>query len=371
MPYLDDFYTEPSLPPVLDPNRGIGQPWRDITTHPIYGTPLSKPAGGVRRPTRELGPEAAYVLDIMTQLQPGQAGLERQAQRSQAELLAELYRSILGPLAREEIGAGRAADVGAFEQFAPRIAGAGGTAAMDSELASQILADLRAGAELSGGERQRLQQSVRGAQTARGVGYGRNDAAAEGLAEYLAGSQLRSQRLGRAMDFSAVRNRASTDLFGMLTGRPPAGASFASELFGETQPRLPTTDPFGNKYAENLFGDALGQYWADLFSRRQKNAAENAATMQMAGAIASGALQGGGSAIGKCWVAREVFGADDPRWFLFRDWLVHLAPGWFRALYLRYGERFAAWLHGKPRLKTVIRWWMRGRIRRLMKRTEK
>jgi hypothetical protein len=42
-----------------------------------------------------------------------------------------------------------------------------------------------------------------------------------------------------------------------------------------------------------------------------------------------------------CWVARAVYGADNPRWVLFRAWLLEDAPRWLRALYLRYGAAFA------------------------------
>jgi flagellar hook-associated protein 2 len=67
-----------------------------------------------------------------------------------------------------------------------------------------------------------------------------------------------------------------------------------------------------------------------------------------------------------CWVARAVYGARNPRWLLFRHWLLHRAPGWFRALYLRHGERFAGWLADKPRLRAVIRRWMDVRIANLV-----
>jgi flagellar hook-associated protein 2 len=63
-----------------------------------------------------------------------------------------------------------------------------------------------------------------------------------------------------------------------------------------------------------------------------------------------------------CWVARAVYGAENPLWIVFRHWLLHRAPSWFRALYLRHGERFALWLGDKPWLRSVIRRWMDGRI---------
>jgi len=63
-----------------------------------------------------------------------------------------------------------------------------------------------------------------------------------------------------------------------------------------------------------------------------------------------------------CWVARAVYGAHNPRWLVFRFWLLQRAPAWFRWLYLRYGARVAAWLGDKPRVKAVVRRWMEARI---------
>ena len=58
---------------------------------------------------------------------------------------------------------------------------------------------------------------------------------------------------------------------------------------------------------------------------------------------------------GFCWVAREVYGAENPRWLLFRAWLTTQAPGWLQQAYLAHGEEFAAWIHDKPVLKAGIR----------------
>jgi hypothetical protein len=43
----------------------------------------------------------------------------------------------------------------------------------------------------------------------------------------------------------------------------------------------------------------------------------------------------------RCWVARAAYGEDNPRWVLFRAWLMDDAPAWLRAFYLRYGPVFA------------------------------
>lgn len=82
---------------------------------------------------------------------------------------------------------------------------------------------------------------------------------------------------------------------------------------------------------------------------------------ESADAIADAALSYGGAMA--CWVARECLGADNPQWLQFREWLFRKGPRWFLKLYLRFGERFAAFIHDKPRIKTMIRRWMEARLK--------
>lgn len=91
------------------------------------------------------------------------------------------------------------------------------------------------------------------------------------------------------------------------------------------------------------------------------NAAVYGAQAAAQGAKAAGIYQGIGSFLG-CWVAREVYGETNPRWMMFREWLVTKSPSWFKKLYFKYGEGFAAWLKNKPRIKNLIRKWMDSRI---------
>ncbi len=67
-----------------------------------------------------------------------------------------------------------------------------------------------------------------------------------------------------------------------------------------------------------------------------------------------------------CWVARAVYGSGNPRWLVFRVWLLSKSPAWFRWLYLRHGQRFASWLDDKPRLRYLIRRWMDKRVVRML-----
>lgn len=66
-----------------------------------------------------------------------------------------------------------------------------------------------------------------------------------------------------------------------------------------------------------------------------------------------------------CWVAREVFGIDNPKWVLFRTWLLTKAPESFLNWYLSNGEAFAAWLKSQPVVKQELREWMEVKITEL------
>jgi hypothetical protein len=65
-----------------------------------------------------------------------------------------------------------------------------------------------------------------------------------------------------------------------------------------------------------------------------------------------------------CWVAREVYGAENPRWLMFRHWVITDAPKWFLRLYIRHGEKFAGWISDKPSLKNAIRAFMDRKIQK-------
>ena len=101
------------------------------------------------------------------------------------------------------------------------------------------------------------------------------------------------------------------------------------------------------------FGLGYQQKWkdfADVNSQASKSAGEYV-----------NAVKGIAGMMG-CWVAREVFGNDNPMWLLFRAWLTEDAPIWLLRGYLKYGQRVAKWLHNHPMLKSIVRKWMTSRI---------
>jgi len=70
------------------------------------------------------------------------------------------------------------------------------------------------------------------------------------------------------------------------------------------------------------------------------------------------AIGGSKGALALCWVAREVYGAENPRWLEFRNWLLTQAPIKLLQLYLLKGARFAKKISNKPRIKQAVRLWM-------------
>lgn len=63
-----------------------------------------------------------------------------------------------------------------------------------------------------------------------------------------------------------------------------------------------------------------------------------------------------------CWVAREVYGAENPRWLEFREWIINEAPSHIYNAYLEHGPGLAEYISDKPELKSKIRNFMDSKI---------
>ena len=102
----------------------------------------------------------------------------------------------------------------------------------------------------------------------------------------------------------------------------------------------------------------------DIKNRAQADQAQAANRSNITAGFINAAGSVAGSAIVACWVAREVFGIQNPMWLLFRDWMLHTSPSWFRNTYIKYGSRFARFISNKPRIKSLIRKWMTKIVRK-------
>ena len=122
-----------------------------------------------------------------------------------------------------------------------------------------------------------------------------------------------------------------------------------------------------NPESQTGMGSIYGAYNSQMqlaAAQAQANAASSAGSMGMLGSL-GGAAIGGAAKIAPlflCWVAREVYGEQNPTWMIFREWLIEDAPRWFHDLYCKYGERFAKFISNKPKLKRLVKAWMDSRI---------
>lgn len=79
-------------------------------------------------------------------------------------------------------------------------------------------------------------------------------------------------------------------------------------------------------------------------------------------AMAGVSAAAGSGMFGGCWIAREVFGNDNPKWIAFWAWKEFVGPVWFRSWYAQNGELFARWIADKPAVKSRIKHWMLSKI---------
>lgn len=61
---------------------------------------------------------------------------------------------------------------------------------------------------------------------------------------------------------------------------------------------------------------------------------------------------------GLCWVAREVYGEDNIKWLVFRDWIIRKSPRLVYNTYKKYGPKFAQFIKDKNTIKNVLRYFM-------------
>ena len=173
-----------------------------------------------------------------------------------------------------------------------------------------------------------------------------------------------------ATRLAALEDTSTLDPFQAVLNRAGGGSLAAgNQLFGTAQYGLSSGPQYLNPESGLGFIQNQATNQANMFNAQQAAAATRSAGMMGGlGNIAGGLFQGAGAAgsMGAlfCWVAREVYGAHNPAWLDFRQWMFSSAPRWFFKLYLAFGERFANFISNKPRLKARIRMWMDSKIGR-------
>lgn len=288
------------------------------------------------------------------------------------------------------------------------------TEALRRDIQDKLTAQVALGSQLDAEERRQYEQAARGAQTARGNIFGVAPAVEEAVTTGLAGEARMRERLGAASSFlssgqsvtdalrrdKAFREAATLNRLGAAADFTAAGATMynmanrrAAEQSGGLAALVAgagttTTGTFGGGQTANipymyvdpmagfrgaqnataLYGseaDYLARtYGAYVNAQATTNAANSFPSYLSAGADV---LKGAGSLSGTsgffaCWVAREVYGADNPKWVEFREWMFTKASDNLRNFYLKYGERIAESIRNKPKIKSIIRKWMDSKI---------
>jgi len=189
-------------------------------------------------------------------------------------------------------------------------------------------------------------------QSAAGIGQ-----SAQGIRQSAMGMRQSAAGMGQSA-FNQSRSIAG-DLGAAILGRPSQGLGLGGQILGQAQTQA------SGAMGPNLFDPNVGinmamQQRSDnislLGAQAQADASRSSGMMGMLGSL-------GGAAIGLCWVAREVYGATNPKWKQFREWMLNDSPSWFRKLYIKHGEKFAKFISDKPRIKAIIRTWMNTRIK--------
>lgn len=278
----------------------------------------------------------------------------------------------------------------------------------------EAMNQLRLGSTIGAEERRGYEQAIRGAQTARGNIFGLGPAVQEASQIGAAGEQRKLARFGAAQQFlgsgettgaakardlllrEGIQQNRLGAASGFIAGGPsiynlanqrvgqqqgamqgyiqanqalPGGfnqqASTAAPFYQAVDQSIPValTSEF-NKLYNSQANYAASTYGARVGAQAQVDAANSLPNYISAGADVLKGIGsfGGAGGIAACWVAREVYGVDNPKWVEFRNWLAIESPAWFRNLYVKFGERFAEFISNKPTLKNIIRKWMDSKI---------
>ncbi len=226
-------------------------------------------------------------------------------------------------------------------------------------IASGLLAQ---GGNLSPSELRNVQQSSRAGFAARGLGATNASVVDEAMqtdaqrrARLLQNMGIAQNVVGQNQAQTGLINANNASLFGLANGMTTASNAYTRNQF----------DPFSN------YGMDLANTNYNAGQARNIAANNNALALTIAGQNADAAKSAAttstlgnifGAWLGRCWVAREVYGVDSIKWRLFRHWLETQAPQWFVKCYDRYGPGFAQFLKTHPRIKYLVRLWMDKKV---------
>lgn len=68
---------------------------------------------------------------------------------------------------------------------------------------------------------------------------------------------------------------------------------------------------------------------------------------------------------GTCWLARAVYGENNPEWKKFRKYIYNIAPEWQKDVYTKYAPRLAKYAKNNNFFRLALRNWMNTKIRNI------
>ena len=186
-------------------------------------------------------------------------------------------------------------------------------------------------------------------------------------------AQLNNAQTGMDRSYATqlvgVNQAALGDPFQTILGRPSSAYNSMASTYNQGQSNTASSGPSlfnpESSYASNIYTSNTQAQNAAAAATASNNAAMIGGALGGLSKLATAPVTGGGSLVGNlfpCWVAREIYGKDNPKWMIFRNWMLNYGPVWFKNLYLKHGERFAAFISNKPLLKKIIRKWMDSKI---------
>ena len=157
------------------------------------------------------------------------------------------------------------------------------------------------------------------------------------------------------------------------------GQGFASNEFGKASDRFNQNynnayNRFGNDRSSKFntintlagYGSNANSMLAGQGSQMAKGVSENLVGMGNAQAsmemnrnadmrsLWQTGAQAGATAYA-CWVARAIFGKNNPKWKQARNFILNIGPNWFRNIYLKHGESFAKKVEKSKVLKLALK----------------
>ena len=310
------------------------------------------------------------LLALEAQYLPQYQKLQQEMMDKQLQFLAESYGNFIPQAAQLSSQYATAmspvyGQIGESAMGAYRRGMGAETMGLYDTMTQQAQEGLQAGSGLTAQMSQQAQQAARAAMAARGL-TGNQAVAQEVLGSY---------NMGVAREDRARQYAQSTYGLGAQNAQQAMG-TYGSQMLSQANAYSPA-NMYGSAYnmsqglgaqifqPESQYNSALiGANRQEAMSVKMANQqASNSFTnglIGMGGAILGGMATGGTGFFAKppvppCWVAREVYGKENPKWLLFREWLETTAPKWFHQLYLEEGEQFAEYIKNKPFLKAIIR----------------